>query len=110
MLKPDILEDNIRKALDEYLPIAFEEAIKVIMPRNTTEVDDLCKQFGQTVADVLSEPLASSLAAAIDYYVKNISITGQIITTGSPVSQTSLISSSPIPVQNGVIPNTLKIS
>lgn len=110
MLNPDVLEENIKKALLEYMPIAFEEGLKTLMDRKTDETDDMCKNFGQTITDVLAEPLASSLAAAIDYYVKNISISGQIITSGTPVTQTSIIASSNVPIQNGVIPNTLKIS
>ena len=46
---------------------------------------------------------------AIDYYVKNISISGTVLTTGSPVAQQAVIIPAPTPVVAGVIPNTLKI-
>lgn len=109
MLNPDGLEQQIKNALEQYLPPTFEQAAHVLMPGTGDECDEMCKDFGQTVADLLSEPLASSLAAAIDYYVKNISISGTIITTGSPVTQQAPIVPAPTPTVAGVIPNTLKV-
>ena len=53
--------------------------------------------------------LAQLIANAIDYYVKNISITGTIITVGSMVTQTAMIAPAPTPVVAGAIPNTLGI-
>jgi hypothetical protein len=54
--------------------------------------------------------LADNIANAIDYYIKNMAITGTIITVGSPVTQTAVITSMPTPVANGKVPNTLGIS
>lgn len=109
MLNPSGLEQQIKNALEQYLPPTFEAAAHVLIPGTSDAGDEVCKEFGQTVSDLLSEPLASSLAAAIDYYVKNISISGTIITTGSPVTQQAPIIPAPTPVVAGVIPNTLKI-
>lgn len=109
MLNPSGLEQQIKNALDQYLPPTFEQAAHILIPTKTEDSDELCKEFGQTVADLLAEPLASSLAAAIDYYVKNISISGTILTTGSPVAQQAMIMPAPTPVVAGVIPNTLKV-
>lgn len=109
MLNPDTLEKEIKNALEQYLPDAFEQAAHCLIPNNSEIGDDMCKEFGATVSDILSEPLASSLAAAIDYYVKNISLQGTIITTGSPVSQTAVIVPAANPTVAGSIPNTLKI-
>lgn len=109
MLNPDNLEKQIKNALEQYLPVAFEQAILTLMPGKSKEGDEMAKNFGNTVSKLLAEPLASSLAAAIDYYVKNISISGTIITTGSPVTQQSIISS-PSPLTNGIVPNSLKIT
>ena len=97
MLNPSGLEQQIKNALDQYLPVTFEQAAHVLIPAKTEDSDDLCKEFGQT------------LAAAIDYYVKNISISGTILTTGSPVAQQAMIAPAPTPVVAGVIPNTLKV-
>ena len=109
MLNPAGLEQQIKNALEQYLPPTFERAAHVLLPSKTEDSDELCKDFGQTVSDMLAEPLASSLAAAIDYYVKNISISGTVLTTGSPVAQQAVIAPAPTPVVAGVIPNTLKV-
>lgn len=109
MLNPDGLEKQIKNALEQYLPPTFEQAAHILLPSKSDAGDEICKEFGQTVSDLLAEPLASSLAAAIDYYVKNISISGTIITTGSPVTQQAPIVPAPTPTVAGVIPNTLKI-
>lgn len=109
MLNPTGLEQQIKNALTQYLPPAFEEAAKQLMPAMTDAGKDMCKEFGQTVSDTLAGPLASSLAAAIDYYVKNITFQGTILTTGSPVAQQAIIIPSPSPTVAGIIPNTLKV-
>ena len=109
MLNPASLEQQIKNALSQYLPDAFEEAAKQLMPGESDKGKEICKAFGQTVGDLSAEPLASSLAAAIDYYVKNIGLQGTILTTGSPVAQQAIIMPAPTPVVAGVIPNTLKV-
>lgn len=109
MLNPQNLENQIKNALEQYLPPAFENALKITMPIPTEAGDNMCKDFGQAISDQLSGPLASSLASAIDYYIKNISIQGTILTTGSPVTQQAIIMS-PSPITNGIVPNSLKIT
>lgn len=109
MLNPQNLENQIKNALEQYLPPAFENALKITMPIPTEAGDNMCKDFGKAISDQLSAPLASSLAAAIDYYVKNISIQGVILTTGSPFTQQAVIAS-PSPITNGIVPNSLKIT
>ena len=54
--------------------------------------------------------VAELLSSAIDYYVKNITITGTLITTGSPWVHTVSITPAPTPITAGKIPNTLAIS
>lgn len=109
MLNPASLEQQIKNAFEQYLPPAFEEAAKQLMPQETDTGKEMCKAFGDTVAELLAEPLASTLASAIDYYVKNIGLQGTILTTGSPVAQQAIIMPAPTPVVAGVIPNTLKV-
>lgn len=109
MLNPDTLEKQLYNAFSQYLPVAFEEAIKSVYPEDSEVGNDMAKDFGQTVSDLLSESLASSIAAAIDYYVKNISITGTINTVGTPAAQTAVIVAA-TPLTAGVVPNTLKVS
>ena len=109
MLNPSSLEQQIKNALEQYLLPAFEEAAKQLMPQETETGKEMCKAFGDTVAELLAEPLASTLAAAIHYYVKNIGLQGTILTTGSPVAQQAIIAPAPNPIVAGVIPNTLKV-
>jgi hypothetical protein len=109
MLNPVGLEQQIKNALSQYLPPAFEQAAQILMPTETDAGKEMCKDFGQAISDMLADPLASSLAAAIDYYVKNITFQGVILTTGSPVAQQAIITPAPSPLVAGVIPNTLKV-
>ena len=62
--------------------------------------------FDELVTDSLSEVIAN----AIDCYIKNMNITGTIITVGTPVTQTAVISPAPTPITGGKIPNTFGIS
>ena len=109
MLNSTTLENQIKDALEQFIPPAFEQATKILFPGKSDAGDDIAKEYGDALSDMLSEPLAKAIAAAIDYYVKNISISGTIMTTGSPVAQTAIIAS-PSPVTNGIVPNSLKIS
>ena len=56
MLNPAGLEQQIKNALNQYLPPAFEEAAKQLMPQETEAGKDMCKAFGDTVAELLAEP------------------------------------------------------
>lgn len=109
MLNPDKLKSELQKAFEEVLPNAFEQALVQTFPEKTEEGSKKAKQFGETITEMLSEDLATRIAGAIDFYVKNISISGLIITMGSPFTQTANINS-PSPVTNGLVPNSLKIS
>ena len=108
MLKVDKLEQEIKKAFDETLPGALEQAVLLLFPEKTNTGDNIAKKFGETVNDLVSEPIAQRLAAAIDYHVRSATIFGTIITVGSMVTQTAVINS-PSALTNGKVPNTLGI-
>ncbi len=108
MLKVSKLEQELKKAFDETLPGAFEQAVLLMFPEKTATGDDIAKKFGETVNDLVSEPLAQRFAAAIDYHVRSATIFGTIITVGSMVTQTAVINS-PSALTNGKVPNTLGI-
>lgn len=108
MLNEQKLYQEIKKAFDETFPSAFENAILTTFPGQSSTGKDIAKQFGKSVNDAIAEPMAKRIAAAIDYYVRNIDVYGTIITTGSPVTQTAIINS-PMPLTNGKIPNTLGV-
>lgn len=108
MLKVDKLEKEIKKAFDETLPGALEQAMLSIFPEKTSTGDNIAKNFGEVVTDLISEPLAQRLAAAIDYHVRSATIYGTIVTVGSMVTQTAVVNS-PSALTNGKVPNTLGI-
>ena len=110
MLKPNDLQSQLETAIRNTVTPTVKEMVLQLMPEKTKEGDELAERISQTFDDMVSESLSTLIAQAIDYYVKNASITGTIITTGSPVSQTAKITSMPTPTINGKIPNTLGIS
>lgn len=108
MLKVDKLEQEIKKAFDETFPGALEQAMLTIFPEQSKTGDAIAKKFGETVNELISEPMAQRLAAAIDYHVRSANIFGTIITVGSMVTQVANVNS-PSPLTNGKVPNTLGI-
>ena len=108
MLKEDKLKKELKKAFDETLPSAFEQAFILTCPEKSKIGSKIAKQFGEVINDLVSEPLAERLAAAIDYYVRSANIYGKIVTTGSPFTQIALVNS-PSALTNGKVPNTLGI-
>lgn len=108
MLNINTLQTELKKAFDETLPGAFEQAFILTFPTQSEIGSDLAKRFGEAFNDMISEPLAERLAAAIDYYVKTANVYGTIITVGGPVTQTAIVQS-PSPLTNGKVPNTLGI-
>lgn len=108
MLKIKSLQKKIEDAVTANLQPALEAGFLTTFPQKSDAGDKLAKQFAETVTDVFAKSFSSALAGAIDYYVHSISVQGTIITTGSPATQTAIISSSSA-VTNGVVPNSLGI-
>ena len=110
MLNVEGLKDNIKQMIQDIVIPAVKEIELARQAVKSDAGDKMAEQIAETFDDLVTEPLAENLANAIDYYVKNIAITGTIITSGSPVTQTAIITSMPTPVVNGKVPNTLGIS
>ena len=110
MLNVDGLKNQLKQTIQEIIIPAIKEIELARQPNKSETGDKLAQQIADTFDELVTEPLADNLANAIDYYIKNISITGTIITVGSPVTQTAVITSMPTPVTNGKVPNTLGIS
>ena len=110
MLNVDGLKDQIQQMIKDIVIPAVKEIELARLPVKSDDGDKMAEQIADTFDELVTEPLAENLANAIDYYVKNMAITGTIITTGSPVTQTAIITSMPTPITNGKIPNTLGIS
>ena len=106
MLNVKTLEEELKKAFSETLPLAFEEAMKSTFPQDSELGADIAKTFGEVIDDLVSESLAQRIAAAIDYHIRSATIYGNIMTAGSPTVHYATINS-PSPLTNGVLPNSL---
>ena len=110
MLKVDDLESQLKTALKNIIPPAIEQCKLAEYPMDSELGKSRAKAFADTFDELVSEELAKLIASAIDYYVKNMNITGTIITSGSPSTHVAKISPAPTPITGGKIPNTLGIS
>lgn len=110
MLDKDALKEYIETAFHTSIVPALENAMLRSYPYNSEYGKDHAHAFALNFGSLAAEPFAEVLADVIDYYVKNITITGTIITVGSPTTQTATIMPAPNPMSAGSIPNTLKIS
>lgn len=110
MLKVNDLESQIKSSLTDIYKPAIKQIFSMLFVQKSDFTDELINDIADTFDDMTSAPMAEMLAAAIDTYIKNISISGTIITTGSPFTQQAQIIPSPTPITAGKIPNTLGIS
>ena len=110
MLNVDGLKEQIMQTIKDVIIPAIKEIELAKQPVKSDIGDKQAQQVADTFDELVTEPLADNLANAIDYYIKNMAITGTIITVGSPATQTAVITSMPTPVANGKVPNTLGIS
>lgn len=110
MLDPDKLKSEIIDGIQTTIIPAIERIELMKLPTTSEDGNDMAKEVANTFDEIVTEPLAEIIANAIDYYVKNMNITGTIITVGSPVTQTAVIAPAPTPITGGKIPNTFGIS
>lgn len=109
MLKVDDLKSQIQAALSNYLPVALEACLINAAGVESEATNKMAKAFRDSFDEMVSEPLAESLANAIDYYIKTASVYGTIITVGGQTTQTAVIGAAPSPAVGGKIPNTFGI-
>lgn len=110
MLNIDELENQIKEAWQSIVPPALETCLKNMFGIEGEVPNETAKAFADTFDELTTDAIGGLLAAAIDYYVKNIDVTGTVITVGSPGTQTAKISAAPMPSLGGSIPNTFGIS
>ena len=109
MLRVGDLESQLKSALGNIIPKAIEQCKLNEYPNESELAKEKAKEFAETFDDLVTEQLAKLIASAIDYYIKNATITGTIITAGSPATQMAAITPAPMPSTAGKIPNTLGI-
>ena len=110
MLNSDKLKSQLKDALSTTLKPAIEQCFLNMFPETSDVGNSTAKEFAETFDTLVSDQLADLFATAIDSYIRNISITGTIVTKGTRVMQTARISSNKVPTINGKIINTLGIS
>ena len=110
MLNVNDLKTQIKIGLSGIITPAIERVVLMMLPEKSDMGDELAKEISEAFDELTSDSLSELIANAIDYHVKNISISGTIITVGSPVTQTAQIIPAPNPISAGKIPNTLGIS
>ena len=110
MLDVNRLKKQISAGIKNIVVPAVKEMELHRHPKKSKKSDQLAQEVSEMFDEVVTDALADVIANAIDYYVKHIAITGQIITTGSPTAQQAKINSMSAPILNGKIPNTLGVS
>lgn len=110
MLDVDKLKDQIKTGIQNTVIPAIERIELKKQPTTSELGNEQAKEVATVFDEMVSEALADILANAIDYYVKNMNITGTIITVGGPTTQTATIAPAPTPITGGKIPNTFGIS
>ncbi len=110
MLNPNELKNQIKQGIQSIIVPAVKTMIRSGYPETSSIGDEVSEDQSKVFDDLVSDQFAEILANAIDYYVKNIAISGIIITTGSPVTQQAVITPNKVPTVNGKLPNTLGIS
>ena len=113
----DSLESyELRETIDEIVGIIRQdlESKSRVYQWFTRNIPLKLTGFGTTCMEIFEKTSTATYLEytenAIDYYVKNMNITGTIITAGSPSTQVAKISPAPTPITGGKIPNTLGIS
>lgn len=110
MLDTDKLKSEIMDGIRNIIIPAIENIELLKTPQQSELTNKLAKDVAETFDELVTEPFADIIANAIDYYIKNMNITGTVITTGSPVTQTAVIVPASTPITGGKVPNTLGIS
>jgi hypothetical protein len=109
MLSEQLLKANITQAVYKHTKNAAQRAMMSMQTEKSEAFEMAAENFAETFAVLLAEPLATEMASAIYSFVKNAEIYGTLITTGSPAMQTVVVNSTPVPVANGAVPQTLGI-
>ena len=109
MTEQEVLGFNPQDLFNTTLPVAFEQAFLETFPDKSDAGDKMAKKFGETIKNLLAAEWAKTIAQAIDYYVKNADVHGQMMlvgipTVGSPAAHTSLphmVSAQTLPTGQG---------
>ena len=91
MLNPSQLKDDLKNTFSQIIPPAIEICMRGTFVEMTDKTKEMCSDFAEKFDDMVSDALAERIADIIDQYVKSMCIYGNILTTGSPVTQTAIV-------------------
>jgi hypothetical protein len=113
MLNPSQLKDDLKNTFSQIIPPAIEICMRGTFVEMTDKTTEMCSEFAEKFDDMVSDALAERIADIIDQYVKSMCIYGNILTTGSPVTQTAIVNpGGTLNVANplaGKLPNVLGV-
>jgi hypothetical protein len=106
MLDQAKLKSHIQSAFEDILQPALETAFSKVCPEDTNDGASAATNFADTATELIAEPLAERLSAAIDYYVRNAHIFGSsmilgVTTVGSMCAQSQVV---PLPITVTTMP------
>jgi len=107
MLDSTKLSEYITDAVRTLLCPAIKEALLRSYPTKSDIGDQIAEKFANNIDDMISDQFGTSLACAIDYYIKNGEIYGPINAVGPNGVSQAIISPTKTPIANGALPNTL---
>lgn len=108
MLNVEILKMQIADAIKEIIVPAIE-TIELNKSPKSKRSSKISKETAEKFDELVTLQFADVIANAIDSYIKNMNITGTVITNGGPTTQTANITAAPTPIVGGVLPNTFGI-
>lgn len=91
MLNNIQLKADLKNTFSQILPNAIEVCMRSTFTQLTDQSQKMCSEFAERFDEMVSDALAERLADIIDQYLKSMCIYGNILTAGSPVTQTAII-------------------
>lgn len=91
MLNNTQLKADLKNTFSQILPNAIEVCMRSTFTQLTDQSQKMCTEFAERFDEMVSDALAERLADIIDQYLKSMCIYGNILTAGSPVTQTAII-------------------
>jgi len=113
MLNPNVLKSDLETAFSQIIPSAIEVCMRGTFDELTDKSQEMCSEFAERFDKMVSPQLAERIADIIDKYIKSMCIYGNILTTGTPVTQTAIVNpGGTLNVANplaGKLPNVLGV-
>ena len=91
MLNNIQLKADLKNTFSQILPNAIEVCMRSTFTQLTDQSQKMSAEFAERFDEMVSDALAERLADIIDQYLKSMCIYGNILTAGSPVTQTAII-------------------